>query len=358
VSAEGDIENGGLSPKAERALFAARGDIFTAPIEKGPVRNLTHSSNAHDRLPSWSPDGSKIAFVSDRTGEEEIYLINQDGSGTPEALTTTFKARLYRLAWAPDGKRIAFADKNGKVYVLTVADKKVVEVADDPRGLINDYTWSPKGNFLAFTLSDARGYGSIQIWSAADGQRRQASQGFFNEFNPAWDPEGKYLYFLSQRSFVPLVDQVEWNYANDRQVQIYALALQKDGPNPFPPQSDEVTVETAKPSADASADKAADKGKEGGKKADAKKGDEKGETKTAEAELKVDFDGLQNRVTLVPVPAENYFGLSAVKGHLIYAKFSGFYYGREGVGQPSVEVFSFEKRQAKTLASGVQNGEL
>jgi tricorn protease len=115
VSAAGQMEWFTVSPKGERALFVARGDVFTAPIEKGPTRNLTNSSNAHDKYAQWSPDGAKIAFVSDMDGEDELYLINQDGSGKAEELTHGFHAMLYQPVWAPDGKRISFSDKDGKV---------------------------------------------------------------------------------------------------------------------------------------------------------------------------------------------------------------------------------------------------
>src|SRR5690606_21488078 len=127
-----------LSPKGERALFAARGDIFTAPIEKGPTRNLTGTSGAHDKWPAWSPDGSTIAFLSDRSGEEEIWLVPQDGSRPPEQITNGGKAMRYSPQWAPDGKRIAFSDKDGGVYVLTLADRRVTEVARSRRGAVRD----------------------------------------------------------------------------------------------------------------------------------------------------------------------------------------------------------------------------
>src|SRR4030095_294236 len=136
ISAANNIESYELSPKGERALFSARGDIFTAPIEKGPTRNLTHSSGAHDKWPSWSPDGSQIAFISDLSGEEELYIVPQDGSKTAEQITRGGQAMRYIPRWAADGKRLAFGDKDGKLFILTLADRKLIEIADTPRGQI------------------------------------------------------------------------------------------------------------------------------------------------------------------------------------------------------------------------------
>ena len=184
VSAANLIESVGLSPKGERAVFAARGDIFSAPIEKGPTRNLTDSSGAHDKWPSWSPDGSQIAFISDKSGEEELYLVPQDGSKPAEQITSGGSAMRYAPEWAPDGKRIAFSDKDGKLYVLTLADRKLVEVTDSPRGQIRDYTWSPRGNFLAFTMADPNQFVSVFVWSPNDGQLRRAGRGESRRYGP------------------------------------------------------------------------------------------------------------------------------------------------------------------------------
>ena len=153
VAAANLIESVGLSPKGERALFAARGDIFSAPVEKGPTRNLTHSSGAHDKWPSWSPDGSQIAFISDMSGEEELYLV---AARWFEACRTDHAAAARRCVIRPSGRLMESesrsATKTASFIVLTLADRKIVEVTDTPRGQIRDYTWSPRGNFLAFTM--------------------------------------------------------------------------------------------------------------------------------------------------------------------------------------------------------------
>jgi tricorn protease len=330
VAAARNIEDYDLSPKGERAIFTARGDIFTAGIEKGPTRNLTRSSNAHDKWATWSPDGSKVAFISDRSGEEELWLVDQDGSGAPEQITKGGRAMRYAPVWAPDGKRLALSDKDGKVYVVTLDDRKLTEVADSAVGQVRDYVWSPRGNHLAFTLTRRGGFSVLHLWSAADGRLRTITDELFNVQNPAWDPDGNYLFYLSDREFAPQISSIEFNFALNRSTHIYAMALRKDVPHPFPPPSDEVTVakEDAKPE----------------EKKEAKPADPK-----APADLRIDFDGLATRVARVPLEADNYGGLSTRKGHLLYIVGPAFYYGRGGDRQPSIRIYSLKDRKETTL---------
>jgi tricorn protease len=342
VSAAGQIEWAGISPKGERALFVARGDIFTAPIEKGAARNLTNSSNAHDRFAQWSPDGAKIAFISDMDGEDELYVTRQDGTGKPEQLTHGFHGMLYQPSWAPDGKRIAFGDKDGKLYVLTLEDKKVAQIAQNRRGRIPQYPWSADGGSLAFTMDEPSGFTSIYVWSVNDPQVHRVTGELFDCSEPTWDPAGNYLYFLSTREFAPQLSGIEFNYATNRGVSIYAVALRKDTKNPFPPESDEVTV--AKEDDDADKSAAADK-------KDDKKEEKKPEKK--KEYIRIDFDGLGNRVTRVPVDADNYSRLAATKEYLVYSRLGAPFYGRDAFPESALVLFSLKDRKESTLVDKV-----
>ncbi|MFQ5512383.1 MAG: S41 family peptidase [Candidatus Krumholzibacteriia bacterium] len=342
VSAGGNIEAFALSPKGKRALFAARGDIFTAPIEKGPTRNLTNSSSAHDKWPRWSPDGKKIAFISDRSGEEELYVVNQDGSGEVERLTDNGGEMRYLPVWSPDGKRIAFSDKNGRIFLVEVKNKTRTQVADQKVNAVTDYTWSPNGGHLAFSLTDENYFNSIYIYSVKGGKLRRVTGPYFNEFEPVWDPSGDYLYYLSDRQFAPQIGSLEWNYLVDRESGIFALALRKDVKHPFPPESDEVSTGD-----DAKGD---DKDGKNDKKKDKKK--DKGDDKKQEP-IKIDFDGLAERVTRVPVTDDNYYNLHAIEGHLLYTRGGPFYYGRRSDVRASLRIFSMKDRKESTVAEDI-----
>jgi tricorn protease len=328
VSAVNQMEDYELSPKGERALFSARGDIFTVPIEKGPTRNLTNSSGAHDKWARWSPDGSRIAFISDMSGEEELYVISTDGSGKPEQLTTGGHAMRYQPEWSPDSRRIAFGDKDGKVFVYSIDDKKLSQIVDAPHGQVQDYAWSPRGHYLSFSMDGPNNYGTIYIWSEKDSQLHRITDPMFNCSNPAWDPEGNYLFYLSDREFSPQLSTVEFNYATNRTTEIYALALRKDVKHPFPPESDEVST---------------------GEKPDAAKAAPAKPDDAKPADMSIDFDKLAFRVARVPISADNYQLLTAKKGFLIYATASSAYYGRDSDRRPSLRIYSLKDRKETTL---------
>lgn len=350
VSAANQLQDAELSPKGERALFSARGDIFTAPIEKGATRNLTNTSGAHDKWARWSPDGSKIAFISDASGEEELYVVAQDGSGKPERLTNGGKAMRYAPEWSADGKRIAFSDKDGRIHVYSFDDKSLKQVYDAARDQIRDYVWSPRGHHLAFSVNNPNNARSLHIWSEAggpNGQVRQVTDEQWNVQNPAWDPDGNFLFFLSDREFAPQISGVEFNYASNRTTGIFAMALRKDVKHPFPPESDEASVAKDEKPADAAA-RPADPAAKPDASATPKPAEKKSE------DLVIDFDGLSQRVARVPVEADNYNGLTAKKGHLLYTNGSAFFYGRPGDRKTSLRIYAIKDRKETVLADDIQ----
>jgi tricorn protease len=346
VSAQKQIEDYELSPQGERALFTARGDVFTAPIEKGSTRNLTHTSRVHERLARWSPDGKKIAFVTDQTGEEQLALVNQDGAAKPELLTSSFHARLNAPAWSGDGKRIALSDKDGKVYVVDVASRAVTQVADDDFGGVNDYSWSKDGGFLAFSLQNRNGNNSLYVWSAGDAKLHRVTDDFFNSTQPVWDPKGDYLFFLSDRQFAPQISTIEWNFATSRTTGVYALALRRDVKNPFAPESDEVKVEDEKKD-DKADEKTDDEDEKKGKGADKEK------DKQPAKPLRIDFEDLARRIVRVPVDADNLDGLAATEDYLLYTVSGAPYYGRDSDRKTDLEIFDRKERETKTLAGEI-----
>ena len=232
----------------------------------------------------------------------------------------------YQPEWSPDSRRIAFSDKDGKVYVYSFDDRKLSQIVDARRGQVRDYTWSPRSHYLSFSMAGTNNFSSIYIWSERDGQVRKITDELFNAENPAWDPDGNYLFYLSDREFAPQISTAEFNYATNRTTAIFALALRKDVKHPFPPESDEVSA----------AKEVASKPEEG-----------------KPSDMTIDFDGLALRVARMPVEADNYGGLSAKKGHLLYVAGPAFYYGRQPDRRAALRIFSIRDRKETTLVDDV-----
>ena len=366
VSAAGQVSGFSLSPKAKRAAFSARGDIFSVPIEHGPTRNLTRTSGANDRDPAWSPDGRRIAFVSDRSRETEIWTVNQDGSGEPVQLTEDSVGRHYNnLLWSPGSDRIAFIDQQGRLGIVdagaTTGAREVIEVADDPRPFGTAYDWSPKGDYLAVELGDANEFSSIHLFEVESGTLTRVTSELWNDFSPVFEPGGDYLYFLSDRQFQPQIGSFEYNYAADRETWIYALALREDTPHPFPPRSDEVEIEDDEEDDDGEHGN----GDEDGEHADDDDGGDEddehaddGDKDDEKARDRIDVDGLAGRVARFPLEADNYIGLGAAEGKLFYVRTGAGYLGRSSDVQTEVFSYDLKKREGKSLAKGIGSLEL
>ncbi|HZP65326.1 MAG TPA: PDZ domain-containing protein, partial [Rudaea sp.] len=328
------IEQFGLSPHGERAFFVARGDLFSVPVENGITRNLSHTPGAHEREAAWSPNGRRIAYVSDASGEEAIWSRDADGGDAPRQLTHENLGRLYAPRWSPDGKRLAFSDSANRIHVLDFVSGKVAEIAKDPFGLQRDYVWSAKGGYLAYTLNEDNGQSSVFLWGVTSGKSVRVTDPLFGESGPAFSPDGKFLYFLGAREWAPQISAIEWNFAANRNVGIYALTLQKDGPSPFPVQNEE---------------SGAGKNEDKAKKKDKDKDDDKAETE------RIDFDGLAARLTRAPIDADNIQSLAVTDKYIVYAVSDGQYYGRDGRFKPQIHAYKIKDRKDKTLVENVDN---
>ena len=342
VNAADFVEGEAVSPGGERVAVVARGDVFSVPVEHGVTRNLTHSSNAHDRDAAWSSDGRRLAYVSDRTGEDEVYVQEQDGTTAAKPLTEGSAMRYASPRWSADDRRIAVADQTGRLYVIDVATRHRTVVAKDPQDLDPDYQWSPDGQYLGYTLNGANGYSSVCVWSAADGKSRRVTSDFFNSRSPAWSPDGNFLYFLSAREFRPLLSGVEFDFATDRQMGIFALALRPVAANPYGVRDDEP----------GDAAKEADKDEKGGAGKDAKKGT--GRPKP----VRIDFDGIAGRAIRVPMEADDLSDLHVTDENLVYLRGGPFSYGREAPAKPAVMAYSIKDREAKTVVEDVASWSL
>lgn len=349
--------------EGKRMLFVARGDLFTAPAENGLTRNLTHSPGVFEREATWSPDGNTIAFVSDETGEEEIWTIDQLGREEPRQLTSGSKTRYSELSWSPDSRFVAYRDADARLLVLDTDTKKVTQVADDGTKFGLTYNWSPCSTWIAYSLADPNGFRSLYLWNRPANKSHRVTDEMWNEYSPVFEPKGDYLYFLADRMFQPLISGIEFDFATDRETGIYALALRKNVKNPFAPKSDEVNAVKADNAAPEGKDakagqdpKAKDEKKPAAKVGkDEKHGDDgKGPDDGKKKPIEIDLEGLAQRVVRVPLDFENVAWLAALDDRLLWIKDTGFYYGRDAATQPELHVYSISGRQDTTITADIQ----
>jgi tricorn protease len=307
------VTNFEIAPDGKRALFGARGDIFTVPVKNGNTRNLTQTPGVHERNSKWSPDGRWIAYVSDKTGEDEISIMPQDGQGEARQLTRNADTYKYQLVWSPDSKKILWDDKLLRLNYVDVATQEVITVAKGDIGEIMTFVWSPDSRWIAYAKPEAAGMPKVYLYSLESKKTAAATDGWYASSDPCFSADGKYLFFVSDRDFNPIFGQTEYNHIYGAMSRIYLVTLAADTKSPFEPKSDEVEIkkEAEKPPA-----QTPEKPKKGEPKADAARPDEA----QKEVILKVDPEGLRSRIIGLPVEVANYGQLVSVGDSLYYQK--------------------------------------
>ncbi|HEX6975108.1 MAG TPA: hypothetical protein VF147_11950, partial [Vicinamibacterales bacterium] len=330
VKVEQLINAASPSPTAKRGVFSARGDVFTVPAEFGPVINVTRSSGVMERYPRWSPDGKWIAFWSDKSGEYELTVRAADGSGADRKVTSLGAGYRYTPYWSPDSKKVAFIDQSMRIHVTDIDTGKTVDVDQSPdwisHGGLEPFTfaWSPDSRWVTYSRPASTGNNAVFLYDTKGSKLTQATSAYLNDTQPVFDPEGKYLYYASDRDFDPLYGNFDntWTYANP--TRLVAVPLRKDVKSPLAARNDaeKAAIDTdneKKPEEKKPDDKKADEKKPEQAKAEEKK-PEAAEAKPAAAPVDIDLDGFELRAVVLPPKAGNYTNLQAVKGKLLYRR--------------------------------------
>lgn len=328
------VQSWEISPDGNRAIFGARGEIFTVPAKNGQTRNLTNTSGVHERYPKWSPDGKYIAFISDRSGEDEIYIIPQDGKGGEKQLTSGGDVYKYSLQWSPDSKKILWSDQNYTLNYIDIDSKAVSQVDKSDVNSFFAYDWSHDSRFITYNKVESAVSSRIFIYSLDDKKANPVTDGFFDVGQTVFSKDGKYIFFTSERTFNPTYGWTEWNHTYTDMTKIYLVTLQNTTKSPFEPKSDEVTVKEDKPVEE---------------KKDSKETTPK-DIKEPEKKLSIDFDGIVNRIAEIPTPAGSYGNLSTTADKIFYnrrapreEKFNLYSYSLKDLEETNLgEVLSYE----------------
>jgi tricorn protease len=388
LNAANHLRNGALSPTGKRALFEARGEIFSVPAEHGIVRNLTESSGVAERYPAWSPDGKWIAYFSDRTGEYELTLRAADGTGAEQVQTQLGAGWRYQPQWSPDAKKIVFIDGAMRLHLHDVATKQT-EIIDQAQSFYHrelerfGVSWSADSRWLAYGVDQENDHTAIVLYDTQEKKRHAVTSGFHDDDLPVFDPDGKYLYYRSKRVTEPLYSQSDntWIYTNG--ASLLAVPLRKDVASPLAPRNDEEPVKKDKPDAEKKDEKPAGEPKPEEKKDEPKKEDEKkGEValkehkpagdapkpadakpadKPAKPEEKkpkpvlIDIAGFEARGVVLPAGGGNFDNLLAVAGKVIFR-----WPPRVGAraGSSPLSCWDLEKREEKQIIDDCSGAEL
>ncbi|MDB6170552.1 MAG: protease [Verrucomicrobia bacterium] len=303
------------SPDGHRVTVVARGDVFTAPAKDGPVRNLTQTPGIHERAATWSPDGKWIAYLSDATGEFEIYVRPQDGKGAATQLTTNDDTYPYAPVWSPDSKKLLWGDRKQRLRYVDVETKVVSAVAENPDAPIEQYEWAPDSQWITYIRQEHGTLAKVMLYGLAGQQTLAVTDGWYDSSRPVFSDEGKWLLFASARDYHPIYSDTEWNHAYLDMERVYLVALAKDTASPFAPKSDEVGADKDEEKTEIS--KAETSKPEGEKKEGAKSAPKK------PVVVKVDSDGLAERVISLPVASSNYGPIRMVGDKVYYRRVPG-----------------------------------
>jgi len=347
-----------VAPNGARAALAARGDIFTLPAEHGDTRDLTNTSGADEDHPTWSPDGKTIAYTTDESGEQQIAT--RPAEGGPQRLLTKFRrGYFYTPKWSPDGSRVAFSDGEHRLWYVSSTGGTPRLVAQDKYNEIHDYTWSPDGRWLAYSVTGGNQQSNIWLYSLETHHATRVSDALSNDFMPAFDRAGKYLFFVSTRHENPTFSQSEFNIATLKMTGIYVATLRSDEPSPFAPRSDEGAVTyPSQPTSPPGAVAGEPRGHRGraaprpGAAAGAA-ADEKWKP-TATAPIRIDLAGLMQRAVPLPIPPADIAAISVRGGEVFYLTTPPqMIEGPLPGEQPALHVFDMGKRKDQTVVQGL-----
>lgn len=318
------IRNFDVEPNGNRALFCARGEIFVVPStynkEKSITYNLTNTSGVHEREAAWSPNGAAIAYISDKTGYDEIYTMLPNGEKV-EQVTTGNKSYRYSVLWSPNSKYILTSSNDRNLNLVDMITKSEKIIYNSPTYSVSILAWSPDSKWIAYSVSNDEEYNIVYLYSLKDGKSYQVSNSFYNSGDVCFSTDGKYLLFTSDRDFNPRISSVEWNFSYSQMSRIYGVCLAQDSPSPV---ASFIDYNKPKDTNEVKTKKLSKKEKE----------------IIASEDNIIDINGLQDRLFVIPVSTANYGNLTAREGKLYYKR-----YGANG----GVYCYNFAKNEEEKV---------
>jgi tricorn protease len=359
VKAEKFIQSVGLSPTGARAVFGARGDIVTAPLEKGDPRNITRTPGVAERDPAWSPDGKTLAYFSDASGEYELHLVDQFGREKPRAIALgDAPSFYYGLLWSPDSKRLAYYDKRLNLWVMDVASgvsTKVDTATYQESFRYFDPSWSPDSKYLAYAKQLPNRLCQIWAFHVESGEKNAITDGLSDARYPVFDRGGKYLYLVASTNVGPTTGGLDLSSsARPVSSHAYVVVLAKNEPSPLAPESDDEkpVAEAKKPEDSISGPQASNGSQQTGEGASA---EEKKPARKEPVKVTIDFDGITQRILSLPIPERNFRGLAAGPEGILFLRQMPILPASDSNGADyMVHRFDLKKRKLESFLTDVR----
>lgn len=360
-----------LNADGTRLSISSRGEMWNAPARQpGRVIGLTQSSGTRERAPVFSPDGKWIAAITDKSGSQELAIWPADGKGEPRILTSAGAGWIFEPTWSPDGTKIAYSDLTQALFVVDVVTGQRTSIESDAGWEIRQYTFSPDSRWIAYAKPSDYDASTIWIANVADGSRFAVTNAWSNDSSPAWDPEGRYLYFLSSRYVDPILDERDFNHIITKSHLPCLVILAAEGLSPFLPEEVIEQDEKKRSGADEE-DTAAEE--------DRLEAEDDGETDITEKDIeqddvidaedsagaddaddkesdkpvdvRIDLEGLSQRIVQFPVDPDNYVSLDAISGKVLFASMPtlGMRGGDQGDGSLTLHAYDFESRETSVF---------
>ncbi|MCX7699262.1 MAG: PDZ domain-containing protein [Gemmataceae bacterium] len=368
------IRGSAISPSGARAVFEFRGEIVTVPAEKGDPRNLTNTPGACERDPAWSPDGKKVAYFGDASGEYELYVVPQDGKGEVKKYKLEGSGFYQNLVFSRDSKKVAFVDNSQSLYVLDLESgkqTKVVEPKYDLAAGLKTSSWSHDSQWLAYAMENAAQISQVFVYSLEQNKSFPITDGLSEAREPVFDLNGKYLYFLASTESGMSKHTFMQSWADTRppRFTLNVVVLRKDLPNPFQRESDEEKGESRPEGGRPEGNRPAGNGNANAGGEQPEEGRERprppmGVAGRATGPLKIDLEGIEQRILSIPVGSGNFSSLQAGPPNQLFYLSRGEVRmdegGPRGGAMPGATLnrYDMERRRNETVQASVMSYDL
>ncbi|GCF09082.1 S41 family peptidase [Dictyobacter arantiisoli] len=357
VTASSYLDTYALHPQGHMIALTTRGKAFTLGNWEGPVLQYGETDGVRYRFLEWLNDGKKLVAIHDAPGYEELIVFTPESAEAPRTFPEIEFGRATDLTLSPTDDNVVIANHRNELILVNLEDgtSRVLDHSD--HGGIHGVAWSPDGIWVAYGYALASSKVAIKLANIETGELHQITNPILTDSRPAFDPEGKYLYFLGERIFNPVRDNLHFDLSFPRGVKPYLITLRNDLRSPFIPESR--SPEEKEKEKEKEREKEKDETPES---AETNGAHEDGQSESKEKKvpaITIDFDGITERILPFPVAEGRYRRIAGIKGKALFLSFPV-----EGVlhspaaGRGTLEFYDFDAYKTEKLFDGVGSFDL